>query len=314
MPTARINGCNLWYDDWKLKPLDENGLVESLIFLHGYTGCRHNWGFNDGGCIKTLFENQSSQQGQDAIRYRCIFVESRGIGGSDKIGPYSISQQASDVLSLADHLGIDRFTFCGHSMGGGVGWYLLAIAPHRLHKTVLMAPIPSGGFPQAPNEVADSRTHVLQHYGYPKYTSKEQVMKRYSIVHENRKTDTAEWFEHRSEIVANVSDSYWNDGWKEVINFRIPRPLATVQTPVLIIAGATDSLLYENVRDCAALADGVLHVCCTAGHEVALQDPNGVAAAIHSFMVGETISQKAHRALIHTRLIEGGHTIPQPKL
>lgn len=46
---------------------------------------------------------------------------------------------------MADHLGLDRFTYVGHSMGGVIGFELGLSYPDRLNKLVLIAPAPADG-------------------------------------------------------------------------------------------------------------------------------------------------------------------------
>jgi 3-oxoadipate enol-lactonase len=52
-------------------------------------------------------------------------------------GPYSMELLGRELLALLDTLGIDRFSFCGLSLGGAVGMWLGANAPQRLDHLVL---------------------------------------------------------------------------------------------------------------------------------------------------------------------------------
>jgi pimeloyl-ACP methyl ester carboxylesterase len=55
--------------------------------------------------------------------FRVVRYDSRGHGASDSPpGDYSIELLARDVLGLAAALGIDKFAFCGLSLGGSVPW------------------------------------------------------------------------------------------------------------------------------------------------------------------------------------------------
>jgi pimeloyl-ACP methyl ester carboxylesterase len=58
----------------------------------------------------------------------------RGWGGSDWTGPatYTVAQEARDVLSLLDHLGLARVAMLGTSRGGLIGMLLGATARDRL--------------------------------------------------------------------------------------------------------------------------------------------------------------------------------------
>jgi 3-oxoadipate enol-lactonase len=67
-----------------------------------------------------------------------VRYDTRGHGKSSVTpGPYSIEQLAKDVLALTDVLKLDRFHFCGLSMGGMIGMWLAVNAPERLNKLVL---------------------------------------------------------------------------------------------------------------------------------------------------------------------------------
>src|SRR6266404_3141054 len=63
--------------------------------------------------------------------FRLLRYDMRGHGQS------SVPELAADVLSLVDSLGIDRFHFCGISVGGMIGMSLARKAPERLEKLVL---------------------------------------------------------------------------------------------------------------------------------------------------------------------------------
>jgi 3-oxoadipate enol-lactonase len=71
-------------------------------------------------------------------RYRVIRYDSRGHGASAVgPGPYTIEQLGRDALALADGLGLERFHFCGLSMGGMVGMWLAAHTRDRVDRLVL---------------------------------------------------------------------------------------------------------------------------------------------------------------------------------
>ena len=70
--------------------------------------------------------------------FRMLRYDTRGHGQTSVTpGPYSIGQLGEDVVALADALALDRFHFCGLSMGGMIGMWLGVNAPERLNKLVL---------------------------------------------------------------------------------------------------------------------------------------------------------------------------------
>jgi pimeloyl-ACP methyl ester carboxylesterase len=82
-----------------------------------------------------------------AHAFRVIRYDQRGHGASDAPpGPYDLDRLGRDVLALADHLELERFSFCGMSMGGLTGQWLGVHAGARLeHGSSLPAPQPSSG-------------------------------------------------------------------------------------------------------------------------------------------------------------------------
>jgi 3-oxoadipate enol-lactonase/4-carboxymuconolactone decarboxylase len=70
--------------------------------------------------------------------FRVIRIDMRGHGASDAPpGEYSVELLARDVLAVADAAGIERFDYCGISLGGMVGQWLGVHAPQRLRRLVL---------------------------------------------------------------------------------------------------------------------------------------------------------------------------------
>ena len=70
--------------------------------------------------------------------FRVLQYDTRGHGASSVTpGDYQVAQLARDVLALADALGIERFAFCGLSLGGMIGQWLAAHAPDRVTAVVL---------------------------------------------------------------------------------------------------------------------------------------------------------------------------------
>jgi 3-oxoadipate enol-lactonase len=73
-----------------------------------------------------------------ARQFRVIRYDGRGHGRSDAPpGAYSMDRLGRDVVELADALAIERFSFCGLSMGGMVGQWLGWREPRRLERLVI---------------------------------------------------------------------------------------------------------------------------------------------------------------------------------
>lgn len=76
-----------------------------------------------------------------ADRYRCVLVDLRGAGDSDKpFSSYTFEEYGSDLAALIDHLGLSDVTLVGWSMGGGVALqYVLDFnQDHRVSRLVMV--------------------------------------------------------------------------------------------------------------------------------------------------------------------------------
>ena len=71
-------------------------------------------------------------------RYRCILVDNRGVGRSDKpAGPYDLEVMADDAVAVLDDLGIERTHVMGASMGGVISQIIAVRDPERVQSLVL---------------------------------------------------------------------------------------------------------------------------------------------------------------------------------
>ncbi len=101
----------------------------------------HGW-FGDHTTYDPMWDAFSA----DVFTY--IFPAYRGYGLSRRLpGAYSIEEIATDVIALADSLGVARFSLIGHSMGGKAIQRVLADAPDRVEKLIAVTPVPASGVP-----------------------------------------------------------------------------------------------------------------------------------------------------------------------
>lgn len=73
-----------------------------------------------------------------AARHRCIVVDNRGVGRSDKPhGPYDLEVMARDALAALDAAGFDDAHVMGASMGGVISQIIGVRHPERVRSLVL---------------------------------------------------------------------------------------------------------------------------------------------------------------------------------
>lgn len=275
MPEATVHGVRLHYDD--------RGAGPPLLFQHGYTSAGDAW----DEVVARLVD-----------RYRCITLDSRGTGDSEHPGHgYEIEQLARDVLGLADALGLARFTYVGHSMGGGIGMRLALDHPERLERLVLVAPIGAAGFTVDPA--------VAQ--GFPEAdpidaaTLARMVDARIAGQARPERADRAR-SELRVRRALSVDPAYRAAGDASMRAFGVRDRLGEITTPTLMVAGAADALLADNLHDFALLPHATLHVFSRVGHGVAGEVPAAFARVLADFMehgvvTAETLAERARRQL-----------------
>ena len=80
---------------------------KTILFLHGWPGSHK------------LFEYQFDQLPK--MGYRCIGIDQRGFGESDKpFTGYNYDRLSDDVRGVVDALKLKDFTLAGHSTGGAI--------------------------------------------------------------------------------------------------------------------------------------------------------------------------------------------------
>jgi len=76
--------------------------------------------------------------------FTIVSFDYRGYGLSSHLcGEFTFEESASDAMRLADHLGWDRFSLIGHSMGGVAIQRLMLAAGARVEKMVAVTAVPA---------------------------------------------------------------------------------------------------------------------------------------------------------------------------
>jgi len=274
MPHAVVNGARLWYE--------VRGRGEPILLHHGYTASRINW-----APVANRLED----------RFQVILMECRGTGESEHTAAgYTLEQYAADVVGLLDHLRLDRVTYAGHSMGGGIGYRLALDHAARLRRLVLMAPIPADGIGPIDAEMRRQRLDERRR------RDRDALLARYRAMRFRDDVETDEWFEDRVRHILSVSDGHFEQSAESMSDLAVGNRLGDVTLPTLMIAGAVDSLLAANLQDFARLPNATLEVLGRAGHEVAVHEPDRVAEAIAAFMLHGPVTA----ASLVARVAEGG--------
>lgn len=253
MPKITINGVGLFYE--------ELGSGTPVILHHGYTGSHDVW-------LKEIAPRL-------ADRYRCIVMDARGAGDSDHPADgYNIAQYADDVISMADALDLEKFTYVGHSMGGGIGYQLALHYPQRLDKLVLVAPIPSQGIGD------NNAAHKVSARRRTAPDGRAEMIAERSLLNLRSSQDA---IERGIDRALSVSDGHFEESWRSMQTFDVSNRLHELTTPTLMVAGAADGLAAANVRDWLNLPNATIHIFSRVGHGVPGDVPEAFAEALRDF-------------------------------
>jgi 3-oxoadipate enol-lactonase len=168
-----------------------------------------------------------------AVQFRLLRYDMRGHGqSSSPQGPYSVPDLARDVLALADSLAIDRFHFCGLSVGGQIGMSLALQAPQRLNRLVLCNTGPKIGTLESWN----ARIDLVHTQG----------------MQEVAKVIPARWFTHSFQtshpqavaatlrVVEALDPEGYIAGCCAVRDFDARNDVSSIRVPTLVISGTHD--------------------------------------------------------------------------
>jgi 3-oxoadipate enol-lactonase len=203
----------------------------------------------------------------------------RGHGASEvPPGPYTMDDLGGDLVGLLDHLGIERASLCGLSIGGMISMWVAAHAPERVNRLVLCctsahlepreawleraATVRADGV----QAIADA---VLDRWFTPEFTGEHpDVIERM-----------------RTQLLATPREGY--AGCCEAIAaMDLTRDLPSITAPTLVISAAEDpSIPPEHGRRIAELIPGArFELVQDARHIANIEQADEVTQLIEAFL------------------------------
>ncbi|MGG0657284.1 alpha/beta fold hydrolase [Rummeliibacillus pycnus] len=221
------SGVNLYVED--LNPTGE----KTILFIHG-------WPLNH-----KQFEYQFNVLPERG--YRCIGIDWRGFGQSDKpMSGYDYNRLADDIASVITTLQLENFTLAGHSTGGAIALrYMARYNGYGVRNLVLIdAAAPTGFTPETAakflKETYNDRPNMLRDVTDSFFF--QYITKPFS-----------EWFFQMGLEAASWSTAAIINTLKDE---KIETEFQTIYVPTLIIHGIHDQvipfsqakIIYEKIK------------------------------------------------------------------
>jgi 3-oxoadipate enol-lactonase len=226
---------------------------------------------NSLGTSLAMWDEQASALSE---RFRLLRYDHRGHGGSPvPPGPYTVEYLGRDVIALLDRLEVERFSFCGLSLGGMVGMWLASEAPERVERLVVCCT--SARF--AP-DTFDSRARTVRAEGV--HAIADAVVERWftPAFHEGRR----EAVERARRMLLDTPAEGYAGCCEAVRDADLSDRLGAISASTLVIAGADDPAAppegAELIR--ASIPDASLEVISGAAHLANIEQPEAVTQAI----------------------------------
>lgn len=202
---------------------------KTILFIHGWPGSHK------------LFEYQFDQLPK--MGYRCIGIDTRGFGNSDKPWKgYDFNRLSDDVRCVIDTLGLHDITLAGHSNGGAIAIRYMArhkgygISKLALFAAVAPSLIKRHNFPYG----LDKETVVQLIQGT--YTDRPKMLQGFGDIffYQHITQAFSDWFFQLGLQAAGWATAAIANTWIDEVLFS---DLGTINVPTLIIHGIHDKVV-----------------------------------------------------------------------
>jgi pimeloyl-ACP methyl ester carboxylesterase len=248
-----------------------------VVLLHGIGGSIFSW-------------RRTVPQLTDA-GFHTLAIDLRGFGLSAKsfAADHSMGAQAQLVISIVDALGIDRATFIGHSMGGGVAVHVASLRPALVERLVLVnAWVPTEDPGLWPGALLDAAlVNRWARLAVRALVTPDRVRQVLGTIY-HAPDDIAQALAVGHLVPIELR------GWDEVVlavvrdagRSSVPRPLSELHVPTLIVWGARDAWLDPARAEelGAAIPSAQTVLIADAGHLPFEEQPDQFGSALLDFL------------------------------
>jgi pimeloyl-ACP methyl ester carboxylesterase len=251
---------------------EEEGSGDPLVFLHGISGPDWN----------AVLEELSQT-------HRVIAPRHPGFGDESQTELDDLSDLVYVYLDLLDALDLHDVPLVGHSLGGMIAAELAATQPSRFSQLVLLAPMGLWDaerpvfdfFACTPKEMAAA--FFVEPDGAAAQSAGEAGLTRLAQMEigTNEHNSLVEIHLERAKTLATAAKYLW-----PIPNRRLDKRIHRIKAPTRLIWGSQDHVVPTSYADdfANAISGAEIRTIETAGHELMLEQPQSVTAAIEEFI------------------------------
>jgi len=264
MPFAHIGDVEIFFD--------ETGSGEPLLMIQGlgYDHRPYAW-------LREILSRE----------LRTIAHDNRGAGLSGKPeGDYTIDEIATDAVGLLDHLGIERASVMGVSLGGYVAQTIAVGHPNRISRLVLGCTFFSGN-PERIRMPASTLAILLERKGTAEEIARRGLGTAFSNRFPARRPDVFETLV-RWRVESPIPLHGYMGQLKAGMAFDLEGSVGTIRTPTLVIHGDEDAVVpVDRGRELhAAIPGSRLEILPGAGHLFFIEEAERTASLVLGFVRG----------------------------
>lgn len=254
MPSVNVKGVRLNY-------VEQGTGDEVIVFVHGWLSSLGAW--------KETWALLSPT-------YHAYALDLRGCGQSDRVKEgCTVAQFAEDVHNFSQELGLGRFTYVGHSMGGPIGIRLALDHPEVLKALVLVAPVPAHGL-----KIPDEQLPVVRGGA-----GNEEFMHIFlPMLFATLPSD--ERVEELLKDMLSVEKEAFLDSLDSFMFFDVESRLGEIKVPTMMVIGEKDmvTLPDEQRRTAKGIAGCRLEVFADNGHYLQIESPDRFVDVLTGFI------------------------------